>query len=296
MKGIRTSDKPVVIEYLFDKHWDAAANALIKNVMTLDDVVEAIRACNAIDGLTRSPRNPANFLKDIVRSRNASKIWPGKIATLRYTGEQRTGAGDSFAFVPFEPDQAEPFPDLFRPDNASVRSKLESVSIPLAAKALGRSDEAWLIQTAVKLRVVEQHMATASNLDVQEITHLQMNVKLRATEIDAIYLATMLMATQSTVRKGAAKKPREARKALITCEAKKHSERILIGQITSQAQAAFEMTDVDVVIPIAIRSVRHEGIQLIEFEAIERSQASQITRVSYVRDVIYRLEPAVKGI
>lgn len=278
-----SSKKTRVIEYLFDKYWDEKTGTLTKQVMSLNDVQEAIHACNAMDGSDLSTRNPANFLKDVVRGRNASSNWPQRIADLRFTGEQRTGEGDSFAFVPYLKDQTEPFPDLFRPNDGTRRIGLQSVTMSLMAKSLGRKDEAWLIQTAVNLRVVEQHMATESDIEVDEIAHLQMNVKLRATEIDAIYLAS-------------AKEAGAHKKAIITCEAKKQNERILVGQITSQARAAFETTDAEMVIPIAIRSVRREGIQLIEFKRILRGEVDSLELVEFSREVVYRLHPPVKGI
>jgi hypothetical protein len=277
------SIKTVVVEYLFNKHWDESTGALRKTVMTLDDVAEAIRACNAADGLERSANNPANFLKDIVRSRNASKIWPTRLSALRISGAQRTGTGDSFAFVDFGPDQAEAFPDLFRPNSRTTEVDLQSVSMPRESKSLGRSDEAWLIQTAVNLRVIEQHMATVSTLDVQEITHLQMTVKLRATEIDAIYSASI----------GQGK---SAQKAIITCEAKKHSERILEDQIISQVIAAFGTTDATLVVPVAIRSVKNKGIHVVEFEAVSRSELGNFKALALSRDALYKLVPPVKGI
>lgn len=278
-----TSQKTKVIEYLFDQHWDQSTGSLVKSVMSLDDVADAIRACNKLDGSKRSSKNPANFLKDVVRSRSASQIWPEKLTALRYTGEQRTGAGDSFEFVRFSPGQTEPFPDLFRPSASSRRVPLQSVSIPKLAKDLGRTDEAWLVQTAVNLRVIEHHMATESRVAVEEIMHLQMNVKLRATEIDAIYRA---LVSDGEMTKN----------AIITCEAKKHSERILIGQITNQVHAAFSATAADLVIPIAIRSVRNEGIQVIEFEQVERESLDALQIVTLSSEVVYSLKPPVKGI
>lgn len=277
------SDKTAVIEYLFRKYWDEESKYLIKSVMSLSDVAEAIRACNKLDGLDRSDRNPANFLKDVVRSKGASRIWPEHVAALRFTGRQRTGAGECFEFVPYEVDQDEPFPDLFRADAEVSLVALQSLSLPRAAKALGRNDEAWLIQTAVNLRVVEQHIATQSDLEVREITHLQMNVKLRATEIDAIYLAEI----------GA---DGDSRRAIITCEAKNEKERILVDQISNQVLAAFAATSADVVIPLAIRSVRKKGIQVIEFCLVERSQIDAFDGVRFVKSVVYELVPPVPGI
>lgn len=281
-----SSQKTAVIEYLFDLNWDASNRRLRKTVMSLDDVAGAIRVCNAVDGIKRSDNNSANFLKDVIRSKSASKIWPAKVSDAGYFGEQRTGSGDCFEFVPFSPGQTEPFPDLFRPSDSTKMIDIQSVSMPLASKKLGRSDEAWLIQTAVNLRVIEQHLAAVSLVDVLEITHLQMNVKLRATEIDALYLAT--------IRSGGSVK-----QAIITCEAKKGSERILVGQIANQIQSAFETTDAPAVIPIAIRSIKNIGIHVIEFEMVERLNLDfflQTQAPTFSSDAIYRFVPPVTGI
>lgn len=278
-----SSDKTAVVEYLFKKYWDERSKSLTKTVMSLVDVRDAIRACNHLDGLDRSDKNPANFLKDIVRSRNASGIWPTYVSMLGFTGKQRTGTGECFEFVRYAEGQAEPFPDLFRPEENAQKIALQSVSLPLAAKALGRSDEAWLIQTAVNLKVVEHHLATQSDLDVREVTHLQMNVKLRATEIDAIYLASIFDTG-------------EFKRAIITCEAKNQSERVLVDQISSQVLAAFETTNADLVIPIAIRSVRGIGIQVIEFQKVLRGEAKEFQDVKFSREVVYKLVPPVEGI
>ena len=277
------SDKTAVVEHLFEKYWDENSQSLAKSVMSLDDVADAIRACNRADGLRRSDRNPANFLKDIVRSRNASEIWPERVAGLKFTGRQRTGTGECFEFVPYASDQTVPFPDLFRPNSDTLRIALQSVSLPQAAKALGRRDEAWLIQTAINLRVVEHHLATQSNLDVREITHLQMNVKLRATEIDAVYLAHL-------------NKDDASKKAIVTCEAKNESERILVDQISNQVLAAFQTTDADMVVPLSIRSVRGVGIQMIEFELVERKDVAVFEGVRFARTAVYELVPPVTGI
>lgn len=277
------SEKTAVIEHLFEQCWDSEGNFLAKPIVSLSDVSQAIQACNQRDGLKRSSKNPANFVKDIVRSRNASRIWPARLRELGIGAVQRTGSGDSFEFVLLPEGQTDPFPDLYRAEPSTRRFRHQSVSMPLASKALGRTDEPWLIQTAVNLKLIEQHLAANSDHDVVEVTHLQMSVKLRATEIDAIYSAR--------VRVGD-----EALKAIITCEAKKHSERILVDQISSQVKAAFETMQPDMVIPLAIRSVRNEGIQLIEFAAVTRAESENFREVSYCDDIVYQLVPPVKGI
>lgn len=95
------SEKTLVIELLFFKHWDAASAALRKTVMSLEDVSQAIRECNADHGTSLSDRNPANFMKDFMRGSNGSKNWPVSVADLGFTAVQRTGTGDVFEFIPY---------------------------------------------------------------------------------------------------------------------------------------------------------------------------------------------------
>lgn len=277
---IMPSDKTVVIEYLFDKHWDPVAQKLTKSVMSLSDVRDAIRHCNSAHNIKLSELNPANFMKDIVRGSSASKHWPAKVAALNFTGVQRTGAGDVFEFVPYISQQQEPFPDTFKAKPGTPRVQVQSLSMPLSSKALGRSDEAWITQTAVGLRVVETHFALISKVPIAEITHLQMSVKLRQTEIDSLYLAIC----------------QDGSKAIITCEAKQARERILEHQLVYQVQAAFKATDVDLVIAIGLRAVKKVGLYLVEFEAVGRAAAENLTDLKIASEVVYELKPPVLGI
>lgn len=281
------SAKTAVIEHLFFKYWDEKTGLLTKTVMSMEDVRDAIIHCNALPTRVRglSADNLANFLKDVVRKPTASKNWPANVSALGFTGEQRTGEGNSFEFVPLPAGQLAPFLDDHRPTPLTPAERVQSVSLPRAAKRLGRTDEAWLIQTAVNLRIVEQYLATRSKIDVVEVTHLQMTVKLRATEIDAIYLANVM-------------EDGEERIALVTCEAKKHDERILEPQIINQVKAAFQTADltVDLVIPLAIRSIKGQGIHLVEFEMVRKPDLPTFSALRVAGDATFELVPPVKGI
>lgn len=274
------SDKTKVIEYLFNLHWDAEKRALKKTTMSLTDVSNAIRECNKEDGKKRSDRNPANFLKDIVRNTTANKVWPAAIAARRITGVQRTGSGDSFEFIPYKEGQGEPFPDLFRHSPGTKVVDVQTLSIPLASKSLGRRDEAWLVQAAVKLGLVEQLLAVESTLPVQQVTHLQMNVKLRSAEIDSLYLLEL---------------PGEGL-VLATCEAKMHKERLLPDQIIAQVKAAFGATDAIMVVPMAMRAVPGVGVHVMQFTPVRRADASRYCELSLAHEVVCRLRPEVTGI
>jgi len=168
---MKLSAKTKVIEHLFMSHWDAASGQLTKTVMTMQDVLQAIEHCNRSFGTNLSRSNPANFMKDIVRGAAPSTHWPQELKTRGYTAKQRTGGGDVFEFVPYPPGCTEPFADVRRPTDSTIRHKVESASMSLEAKRLGRADEAWSIQTAVKLRIVETHLAIYSQLPVVEVSH-----------------------------------------------------------------------------------------------------------------------------
>lgn len=277
------SEKTTVIEYLFFENWDQEYGRLEKTMMTFSDVQSAIRHCNEKYGTDLSDRNPANFMKDIVRGQNASSNWPEKLKELRYTAVQRPGDGNVFEFIPYSPDQTEPFPDLYKPKDQTPRFKIQSLSMPLAAKDLGRSDEPWLIQTAVNLRVIESHFAIVSDLPVVQLNHLQMSVKLRRTEIDALFLAIC--------RDGGSEFP-----LIVTCEAKQARERILEHQVANQAQAAFEETNVDLVVPIGLRAIRGNGFYVVEFAAIKREEAEATEKLTVAKEAVYELLPPVPGI
>jgi len=275
--------KTKVVEHLFDKHWDETTQSLRQSLMSLEDVAQAIRDCNEIEGTSLSDRNPANFIKDLMRGANASANWPASVAARRYTAYQRTGDGDVFEFVPYRNDQTEPFPDAFKTREDAPRYLVQSISLPLVTKTLGRSDESWLVQTAINLRVVETHFAVAAAFPLIELSHLQMGIKLRQTEIDALFLG----------KTGEIDNPESV---IVTCEAKHYKDPIIPTQIINQVQAAFTETKVSTVIPIGLRAIRNVGFYVTEFEAVRREDASTLDQLRLAADAIYELRPPVKGI
>lgn len=277
------SHKTEVVEHLFYKYWDEKNCQLTKTLMSLEDVAEAIRECNKALGRSLSDKNPANFLKDLMRGANASRNWPSSVAALRYTAVQRTGAGDVFEFIPYRADQTEPFPDAFKIRLDADRYFVQSISLPLVTKSLGRVDETWLVQTAINLRVIETHFSVAAAFPLLELTHLQMGIKLRQTEIDALFL-------------GKAGTEKENFPVLVTCEAKHYNDPIIPQQIINQVQAAFEETEVTTVVPIGLRAMKDIGFYLTEFEAVNRENAASLEELTLASDAIYELKPAVKGI
>lgn len=289
-----SSDKTVVVEELFFAHWDPATRTLRKTIMYKADVLAALAAANVRDGVERNIGNPHNFMKDIVRGIAATSKWPTRVADLRFTGEQRFGDEAIFEFIPFEPDQTEAFPDVykFRPGDVPV-FPVQSLGMLAESKMLGRRDEAWLTQVAVKLGIAETHFALRSPLraNVIDVIHLQMNMKLRRTEVDAAYMTRHRGPVKDTPVTG-----------IITVEAKQANERVLVNQIVEQAKAALiprttkTPSPFAFVIPMAMRAVKNRGIYVAEFEHVTPAHISTYGKPKLVSEALYELNPPVPGI
>lgn len=281
------SKKPDVIERIYDSLVDPVTGQLTRRQVTMADVDQALDWCEANLGLTRTNRNVANFFKDLIRGEGANGMWPSKLKALRITARQSTGDGNSFEFLDYEPLQTEPFPTHF-PLGATPTHPLQSISMSLRSKDLGRDDETYLIQVAVKLLVVETHLALHSPLEVIEIDHLQVGVKLRRTELDSVYSGTYL---EGGVQKS----------LLVTVEAKGRGQRILREQIVNQVEAAFkEVPSISRVVPVAMSIVKtasgESGIHFIEFESFTDVKLVTVAALIPASQQIYVLHPPVKGI
>ena len=182
------SEKTQVIDYLWDLLQQEGTG---RTVVTATDVVSAIEHCSVQFNIGLSTRNPANFMKDVVRGDNASDFWPVRLTQLGITARQRPGDQRIFEFVTFAPGQTEPFPNTYTARPGMPVTPIGAASLSLAKRRLGRTDESWLIQVAVELRLVENHFATRSSLPIEEISHLQTGVKLGTSEIDTLYLAQL---------------------------------------------------------------------------------------------------------
>ncbi len=268
-------------------------------IVTSSDVVAAIREC----GGKLSDKNVANFLKDFIRKPTCNKNWPSRLRDMRITARQRYGETQILEFVPYKAGDEVPFPDRYDPIPTIPITKLESLSLPRSARALGRPDEPWLTQVVVYQRIIHYHLAVCSPLNLVELTHLQMSVKTQP-EIDAVYLATLEGAKGDS-------------KAIITCEAKQFGERILEDQIREQVARTFEATKalpesdkIDAIIPMAVKVVRYPDpkkgdryIYVVEFEKIQRtdfdskySQTLHDLPLILASRGIYELRPPVRGI
>ena len=71
------SQKPIIIEHLFFDRYDASSGMLSDPIVTSAQLAQAKQYCMDHKGTTlSSDKNNFNFMKDIVRSKTASKIWP----------------------------------------------------------------------------------------------------------------------------------------------------------------------------------------------------------------------------
>lgn len=285
-----SSAKTDVIERLFERKWRAASASLSDPVVTLAEVVDAIREHNAAHPeQPLSDRNPANFFKDFVRNKHrANENWPPSVWARGYTGWQRTGGNACFQFVPLAPGQTEPFSrSLFpAPSDSTPRHRVESASLPLASRRLGRSDEPWLVQVVVRLRVIETHLSLFSPRNIRQLDHLQMSVKLARSEIDALFLALELEPAGGH------------REIIVCCEAKGRRDDILEDQILRQVEAVFTLPGVtqDLVLPIVVKALQPSQIHVIEFQALSRDEIPDAASLTLASEAVYEFVPPVPGI
>lgn len=282
------SQKTIVIERIFDLLYDAATGTLSRTIVTASDLQDAKRHCNDFLGATiKLDSNPFNFMKDIVRGTSGAKIWPDSIRRLGFVGEQRTGDGNVFEFVPVVAGVSESFEVDFRPTDDTPRYQVQSLTLPLASKALGRTDESWLLQVAVNLRIVETHFAIGENRQIEalELSHLQMDIKLRKVQIDALYLAKCEPSVGEPTGS-----------VLITVEAKQSNQRILTEQIARQVKASFQSTSNDLIVPTAIVAIRGKGMYVVEFKAVRRADSATFEAPVFHREAMFILQPSVQGI
>ncbi len=277
------SNKTKLIEAIFDERYDDRTETLENDVVTFDDIKAAMKTT----GSTLSDANLANCFKDIVRSPNRNSHFPGSVFERGYTGEQYIGSIERgcFRFVPVADGQTAPFaerapdPGLF--DNVQ---EIQSVSLNLQSRRLGRRDESWLTQVVVNMNVVSTHLALHSAHDLVAVQLLQTNMKLRKAEIDALLLGAV-----------GSGKPGETADILICCEMKHRremleEEQILRGAQAGQAEAAKKLGIAEVaVIPMAVKALDDGLLWVIEY-------ASDFPPLASVNECLYRLNPPVPGI
>lgn len=280
--------KTHVIERLFRERW--TGSQLRSTVVTIEDVGNAIRAHNKENpGDTLSDRNPANFFKDFYRNTaSANNNWPELVRQNGFTAEQRTGRNECFEFVSIPDGQTQPFEPFIEPDDETPRNHIESVSLPLASRRLGRNDESWLTQVLVRLRVLETHFALHSPINIQQLDHLQMSVKRSGVEIDAIFLGHELIDADVAA---------SMREIIICCEAKQKRDDILPNQIKRQIAEVFKIDAFtqDVAIAVAVKATDSSQLFVVEFKPVERGQEA-ITALDVQSTALYKFMPPIPGI
>jgi hypothetical protein len=302
------SSKTRVVELLFEKFWPIGSPAPLDTpmIVTNDQIAIAISQRNLEypGQRTLSVSNPANFLKDLIRTASCNGNWPTRLKQLRVTARQRYGQKQVFEFIFYRDRDRMPFPDRYLPGREIPVIEVESLSIPRQARALGRSDEPWLIQVVVSQRIVETHLAIVSQISITDLTHLQMSVKTQP-EIDAVYVASLTKGSKEL-------------RTLITCEAKQVGERLLEDQIREQVSVAFATTStlkndesIHAVLPIAIHVVKNPLLKggpnllyFMQFRPITRQLYDEkIGKVNLHRmplvlqsSALYSFAPQIRGI
>jgi len=286
------SRKTQVIEALFEERWQGPGRPLRDSIVTLEQVSVALRAYNRKKRSNPlSTRNPANFFKDFIRKRkSANDNWPQSVFERGYTAKQITGEGLCLEFVPLQPGQTEPFPGAgVQLDPKAPAHRIQSTSMPLASRRLGRRDEAWLVQVIARLHIIETHLALHYPEPLLQIDLLQTNVKLARSEIDALYLGLQQQAS------GEGDEPQEV---LITCEAKGRGDDILSDQILAQVVAAFRMRGmhIDRVLPLAAKAIAPSKIHVVQFALVHRADLPLPGTPKIESEATYELVPPVQGV
>ena len=287
------SRKTTIIESLFNLRWQGPGNPLTDPLVTLAQVEEAIGEYNSGNPQRPLSRlNPANFLKDFIRNKaSANSNWPPSVLERGYTARQATGEGLCFEFVRLQSGQTLPFPITVIPAPGPnvVTVALQSASMPLASRRLGRRDEAWLIQVIARLKVIESHLALCSPRTFFQVDLLQTNVKLARAEIDALFLGIEQLPDIQ---------PTQLREVVIACEAKGLRDDILEDQLIAQVKATFRMAAVnqDTVMPIAIKAIAPSRVYVVQFRPVNRLEAADLSSLSVESEAIYELIPPVPGV
>lgn len=283
------SKKTAVIEHLFfDVKGYTEESGLPDAVVTLDEVVEAIRHVNlSLEAAGKKPlsdNNPANFWKDLTRG-GLARYWPPTVFHEGFIGDDAIGMGEKacFRFVPVDEAHPEGFEAPVEPSEEAMSRilTLESLSMPLAMKALGRTDENWLAQVASRLRVIETHFAVVSGFGAVELTFLQTGIKLRRGEVDSAYSLI----------------DQDGGQWLISLEAKGRREQIHKAQVLRAAagflsQASTKGLEVVGVLPMAIKVLDRSRLHVVEFTP----DTGEGSDGKIVADSVFDLSPHVPGI
>lgn len=268
------SAKNHVFEALFAERYDPATGRVDRPIITLDEVAEAIRKVTVAKSVKLSARNPANFIKDYLRSNRRNAIWPISIREAGFTARQRTGEGLCFEFVPLGSEDL-PFPEDFAPTGDEPVFTAQTLSLPVTTREIVRVDEQSLAQIAVKLNLLEHFLANSPNAvghGLREITHLQNNVKLRSSEIDALYQA--IASVDGALETGA-----------IAVEVK-IGDPIIAEQIEKQALAILADPAFAFCLPVILTRVRKGEVVAMHLAPVRRVQIGSDGRLD-LGQVVY---------
>ena len=272
------SQKAAIIEALFDERWDPTTQELSDPVVTVDDIRRHGFGGNVWD-----------FFKSFVRrTASANANWPPSVLARGFTAVQDVSRkGNCFRFERLPPGQTAAFLPLV-PLEGHPTYQVESASIPLASRQLGRNEETWLVQVAVRLRVIETHLTLFSPRNIVNVDHLQMSAKLGGAEIDALFLAVEECEGSSERR----------RELIVTCEAKGPHDDIIEEQICRQVSTISRQRAVsqEFILPLAVKVIGRSRLLVGEFDVVPRAQAATLQSLSLVSAAIYELVPPVPGI
>lgn len=276
------SEKTQVIEWIFNERLNPTTGELSEPVVTFADIAVAIDAT----GAPLSKGNLANFWKDLTRG-NQNNSWPTSVFEAGFTGSDAIGVseGAAFQFRAITTGQTDPFVSRLTYDPSTVETHVvQSLSMPMATKALGRRDENWLAQVAARLNLIETFFAVFSERNVLEVTFLQTGVKLTKGEVDAVFAIETDEGTW-----------------LLSVEAKGRPEPLHLPQIARAAHSLWERVDADSstalfdvvgVIPFALKIVAASQVWAVEFAPVAFADSELIP----IAQGVLKLSPAVHGV
>jgi len=256
-----------------------------------DGVVSGVQIGEAIKqlGVKLSANNTANFLKDLLR-KNPELNWPKSLLQHRIYARQVYGQGRVLQFFK-APEGVDPFSDEDLPAEFPV-SKVSSLAMDSLARGLGRTEETWLTQVVVNLRLIDEHLAVHSPdaAAIKDLRFLQVGMKTQP-EIDAVFVAEYSNSNSTDLDN-----------VFITVELKQRGERVLRDQIREQVRKAFEETAkirdraINAVKPLAVNIVRREFegaeedlIVIREYATISRLTFDKVYARSISAEAVYNM-------
>lgn len=276
------SSKTPIIQKLFEERWDSSTESLTEPVVSMADIADVIHDLD----IPLSTDNLANFFKDIIRSTRRNVNFPKSVVSAGYTAQQAAGKGDKavFEFIPLPIGQSNAFPEL-RPSADKMESPItvQSLSLPIEARRLGRADESWLAQAVAELRLIELHLAMHSNHRLVSIAHLMTNLKLGRGEIDSMWRGEI------------EDEDGESNPILIPAEMKSRKEELELEQVQRGAHAAEieaerKLNRTEAVLPMAVKVLPDHLIWVLEFDMNFEDE------LKVASDAVYRPSPPVPGI